>query len=273
MKRRSVLKRQAVKRKKQGHLSKVWKMIALIGAYFLKACCLVVGLVVISFLFVYVYQYLLQSPYIRLEKVVFTGVDDKIKHELMQKSGLTSDLSLLAVNLHALKETMEKHPWVRSVELEKEFPHTLVIRAEKETPRAIVLADKLYYMNRWGEIFKEADQPGGLDFPVITGIPAGGREREKYLNRAAQVLNIFAAEKAPWSLGDLAEVHIEKNGEVFLYFSSFPAVVQARGEELGRKISDLKKVVEHLKKTGRIRMVKEINLNYRESAVVSFSNG
>jgi len=273
LKRRSVLKRQTVKKKKQGRLSKVWKGIVLVGAYFLKASCLVVGLVVISLLFMSAYEYLLTSPFIRLESVIFTGVDKRIKRELIETSGLHSELSLLAINLIQLKETMEKHPWVRSVNLEKRFPHTLVVQAERETPRAIVVMDRLYYLNRWGDIFTAVDQQGAADYPVVTGVPEGGKERERHLKQAAQVLNVLESEKGPWSLEDLAEVHLKKNGEVFLYFSSFPAVVQARGEELGTRITDLKRVVEHLKRTGRIRMVKGINLNYHDSAVVSFKNG
>jgi hypothetical protein len=38
-------------------------------------------------------------------------------------------------------------------------------------------------------------------------------------------------------------------------------------------MGELKRVVEHLNETGRIPMVKKINLNYREGAVVSFKRG
>ena len=38
------------------------------------------------------------------------------------------------------------------------------------------------------------------------------------------------------------------------------------------KIDDLKKVVEHLERTGRTQMVRGINLDYHDGAVVSFKN-
>jgi hypothetical protein len=49
-------------------------------------------------------------------------------------------------------------------------------------------------------------------------------------------------------------------------------VIQARGRDFGFKIDDLKKVVEHLERTGRTQMVRGINLDYHDGAVVSFKN-
>ena len=69
---------------------------------------------------------------------------------------------------------------------------------------------------------------------------------------------------------DISELHLKQNGEVSLYFSSLPAVIQSKGSELGTRMDDLRKVVNHLNATGRIHMVKGINLNYGDGAVVSF---
>lgn len=273
MKRRSVLKRQTVRKKRRGRLTPIWKMISLVGVYFIKSSCLVIALVMISLLFVTLYEYLIQSPYVRLERVVFSGVDEDMRGELIELAGLNPDLSLLAIDLKEIKESMEKHLWIRSVKPEKRFPHTLAVRAEKEEPRAVVVMDKLYLMNRWGEIFKEIDPMGELDFPIITGVSNDKVKKRKHLLRAAHVLNILGSEKSPWSLKDLSEVHVKRDGNISLYFTSFPGVIQARGRDFGFKIDDLKKVVEHLERTGRTQMVRGINLDYHDGAVVSFKNG
>lgn len=272
MKRRSVLKRQTVRKKRRSRLTPIWKTISLIGVYFIKFSCLVIVLVMISLVFVSLYEYLIQSPYVRLERVVFSGVDEDMRSELIELAGLNPDLSLLEIDLKEIKETMEKHLWIRSVKPEKRFPHTLAIRAEKEESRAVVVMDKLYLMNRWGKIFKEVDPMGELDFPIITGVSKDRANKRKHLLRAAHVLNILSSEKSPWSLKDLSEVHVKRDGNISLYFTSFPGVIQARGRDFGFKIDDLKKVVEHLERTGRTQMVRGINLDYHDGAVVSFKN-
>ena len=273
MKRQSVLKRQAVRKKRRSNLTTLWKAVSLVGVYFIKFSCLVIALVMVSLVFVSLYEYLIQSPYLRLERIVFSGVDEELRSELVELAELTPNLSLLTIDLKEIKEKMEKHPWIRFVKPEKRFPHTLAIKVEKEEPRALVVMDKLYFMNRWGNIFSEADQMGDLDYPLITGVSTDESDRRKHLMRVAHVLNILSNEKSPWSLNELSEVHIKRDGNMSLYFTSFPGVIQARGRDFGFKIDDLKKVVDHLKRTGRTQMVRGINLNYRDGAAVSFKNG
>ena len=272
MKRKSSLNRQTVKRRKRNDLSTIWKAISFVGSCFVKLSCLVIGLVMISLLFVSIYEYLLTSPYIKLEKVIVTGIDGEIKREVLKMSGLSPDLGLLAINLSELKKKIERHPWIRSVNLEKRFPHTLIIRTEKEKPWAVVAMDKLYYMNQWGKIFKEAGQTDDLDYPVITVFSSSGNGMEKHLKRAAHVLSILESEKSPLSLEDLSEVHVKKGRDISLYFCSLPAVITLIGSDLDKKIDNLRKVVENLNRTGRTQMVRGINLDFRDGAVVSFKN-
>ena len=199
-------------------------------------------------------------------------MDEELKSDLMKLADLNSDLSLLAIDIHELKKKMESHPWIRSVNLEKGFPHTLVVQAKREEPWAIVALDKLYYMNKWGSLFKEVGSKGNLDYPVITGIARHGKSQGKGLQTAIHVLKTLESEQEPWSLRDLGEVHVRKDGDVYLYFGSLPVAIQSNSLELEKRMKDLKKVVEHLKETGRTQMVRSINLNYRDGAVVAYKN-
>ena len=128
MKRKTLLKKQTVKKRKKEKPSVAWKMISFSWGYATKFSLMLIVLVLISGTFVALYEYLLTSPYIRLEKVVITGVGGDIKKELIQSSGLTTDMTLLAINLKKVRDRMEGHPWIRSVKLQKQFPHTLSSR-------------------------------------------------------------------------------------------------------------------------------------------------
>jgi cell division protein FtsQ len=272
-KRKSVLKKQAVKRKRKPKTSsKMWQATRFLFSCSFKFSCLLAGLLIISLFFLYVYENLLMSPYVRLERVIVNGVDEKLKHALLKMSELKPDTSLLSVRLDELKQRMEKHPWIKSVNLEKRYPHTLVIEAEKEKPCAVVVMKRFHYMNRWGKIFRKVGRGDNMDFPFVTGITSSEGIGEKQLQLAARVLRLLEAEKGPWSKSQLSEVHVEKTGHISLYFLSLPAVIELEGTQLERKMADLKRLVKHLKKTGRIHMVERINLNFREGAVVSYKN-
>jgi len=273
MKRQSVLKKQIVAKEKKRGIEDFTRIFRTMGSWVLKGSLLVVALLGISFLFVTLYGYLLKSPYIKLEEVVITGVDEKLKSQLMEMTKLDFDASLLAINLKEVKNSLEKHPWVGSVDLEKHFPHTLMIKVEKEVPKAIVAMDKLYYVNPSSKVFKALDPGDETDFPVITGVSGKEEDKRKLLSQAIDVLKALEKQKEPWSSKNLSEVHVRKDGEAILYFSHFPGSVRIRGSDLAARLDDLKKVVEHLNSAGRIHMVRTINLNYNEGAAVSFKKG
>ncbi len=273
MKRKTILKQQSLKRKNGGAFLELWRTIRSVGSWGLKISALLAGLAGISLVFVTLYSYLLTSPHMRLEQVEIVGVDEGMKKNLVEMAGLNFELSLLAINVDEVQKKLEKHPWIRAVEVEKQFPHSLFIRVEKEEPRALVAAEKLYYMNRFGKVFKEVGPDEAVDFPIITGVLSDELDREKQLGFSLQVLQFLESQKDPWSLKNLSEIHVKKDGEVSLYFSFLPAAVKLRAQSLCSKMEDLKKVVEHLNSTGRIHTVKAIHLNYGEGAVVSFKKG
>ena len=273
MRKPSILETQAVSGKKRKGFSKIGKVLYLLGSRIVQFTFLVIVLVAISVLFLSLYQYMLRSPYIKLEQVVVTGADGELKNDLLKKLRLNDDQSLLAIDLGELKQLLEKDPWIRSVQLEKQFPHTLIIRVQKESPWALVALDKLSYINRWGEVFKAVDETDDVDYPVITGIPTRGIERERNLKLALQALRVLQSRMGPWSMEKLSEIHVDRRGTLFVYSVSINAVIRFRGNELDNKKDELKKIIEHLNRTGRIHMVKSIDLNFRDGTVVSFKKG
>ena len=136
----------------------------------------------------------------------------------------------------------------------------------------MVSLNGLFYMNRWGKIFKETGPSDNKDYPVITGIQETGGSRDEALKIASLVLDLFESETGPWSYKELSEIHINKNRDVSLYSTSLPAVIRMGQGELESKNEELKKIIAHLDKTDRIHMVNAIDLNYRGGAVVSFKN-
>ena len=272
MKKRTILSGQSVKRKKkhQKDYSGFFSIIKSASTLSFKIMCLFIIVASVSALLLYLYQYLISNPYMTLEEVRISGVDEKIKKELIEISGLDSELSLLTINLKSLKQKMESHPWVRKVELEKSFPDLLLVHAEKEIPYAIVALDKLYYINRWGEPFKELEYSDDKDFPVITGISPESDEKKQYMKIAAGILSVFESEKGAWSIEDLSEIHFEKGEKVSLYSTSMPLVLKMGYDELAYKKKELRKILSHLRESGRINMVKAIDLDYSDVAVVSF---
>lgn len=273
MKRKSVIQKTTVKRNKVRKPARQSRVSRLIRSFSFKFAVLLAALMAVSLFFIFLYHSLLSSPYVKLEMVVIKGVDEKTKDELLELSRLSPDMSLLAVNLNDLKKRLESHPWIRTVDLEKRFPHTLLIQAEKEKPRAIVVLDNLVYMNHFGSIFKDVGTEDSSDYPVITGISKKDHVMDQQLQLAANVLGILDSESGPWSPAKLSEMHVDKDGNVSLYSVSLPVVIKMQGTDFDLKKAKLKKIITHLKKTGLIHTVRAIDLDYKNGVVVSFKKG
>jgi cell division protein FtsQ len=274
MREKSVLKRQNVIRKEHQRTSALRPLFhnaaRFVTSLSFKISLLVIGMVSVSLLFLYLYQCLTHSSYLSLKEVLITGVDDGIKHELIQMSGLSENLSLLTINPNEIKHKMEKHPWVRSVQLEKRFPHTLAINIEKQSPRAVVAFGGLFYMNKWGKVFKELDKDDNRDYPVITGISKDQKDTDEKLQLAAGILDVFENETGLWSLNDISEIHVNDIDDALVYSVSLPIPVRVGSQGLDGKKHQLKEIVKRLQDDGRIETVRLIDTNYHDGAVVSF---
>jgi len=235
-----------------------------------KVLILIVGMISVSLLFVYLYRTMINSSYLKLRSIQVTGVDDVTKRQIIKLAGLNNNVSLLTLNPNEIKMKIEKHPWIRSVELEKKFPHTLTIKAEKESPRALVLFDRLFYMNRYGKVFKELDQGDNADFPIITGVSKTEKNADEKLTLAARILDGFASETGLLSVDDISEIHVNNGGDALIYSVSLPVAVRMGVEDLDKGKSRLKRLVRYLQGSSVIDAVRVIDMNYPDGAVVSF---
>ena len=272
MKKQAILTKRSLREKRGRAVFAVFGVIQRIGSGFLKIFIVVAVIAGVSLSFISFYNYLLRSPYMKLEQVDMKGVDGKIRNELIEMCGLNSEQSLLGLNLGKLKKRMDEHPWIRSVKLERRFPHTLIVDVEKQVPAALVLTDRFYYVNQRGEIFKTVSESDDNDFPIITGLSEERSSAQEQLNKTMQVISVLESEDDLWSLEGVSEIHLRKNEEISIYFNHLRAEVTFTWNEFGDKIAGLKKVAEHLNQSGKIDTVTQINLNYEDGAVVSFTN-
>jgi len=272
-KKRPLLDRQSVKRRKKRDYGAFFRSVPRIGFGFLKGFVILALVGGISAGFLFFYQALLDSPYMKLESIVIHGLDQKLKAQLIEMSGLNAKTSLLSLKLDDLKTTMETHPWIRSVHLERRLPNTLIVEAEKQAACALVLMDRLYYMNTRGEIFREVYESDHADYPIVTGVSSEIPVEEARLDVAAKMIQALAYERGLWSLEELSEIHLEEGGEMSLYFNHVAAQIKMTCCDLEAGIEGLRKVSDHLNRTGRIHHVTAIDLNPADGAVVSFRKG
>ncbi|MFO8090273.1 MAG: FtsQ-type POTRA domain-containing protein [Desulfatiglandaceae bacterium] len=240
---------------------------------FIRTGIFVSGVAVLSLLFIWGYHYVLESPHMMLTNIDIEGVDENFKQELISGAGLTGNVSLLELSLGELKRIFETHPWICNARVERRFPHSLHVTVEKEVPVAVVLMDRVFYMNTKGRIFKAVDLYESLDFPVVTGVSTLAGEAREQLRQAAHIIDCLGRREAPWSVEGLSEVHMGAEGYASLYFEHLDAEIKTAWRDLEGKIPGLERLVSHLRDDGKLGRVAAIDLNQKDGAVVSMISG
>ena len=263
--RRSVLDHQSVRRRRQRDYGQ-W------GFGLIKVLLVLLGLGVLSLALITGYQFVSSSPVFRLKDIIVMGVDDSLKGEVIRISGITKSQSLLSIDCAGIKSKIESHPWIRSVFLKREFPHTLHIRAENEAPVALVLLDTMYFVSSTGETFKKVERDDSVDFPIITGLSPGGEENGKHLRRVVALLDLLGSGQTQISIDELSEVYVNQSGALTIYVKQFPFKVCLGKEDFSKKLDSLQNVIRHLRSTRRLEQVRSIDLDYTDRAIVTFGD-
>jgi len=264
--------RNGAKGRKKGP-SKLWKVARSARSWLLGGLLLALVLAAIGLVFPYLYDFLVNSPYLKLETITMEGADARLQEDLTQLCGLRPGTSILALKLTEIKKAMESHPWVRSVKIERRFPDQLWIRVERQEPYAVVLSNGLHFFNRWGEVFKPVQEGDSIDFPIVTGLEVDEAATPACLKRAVAVMEILKGAGAEWSIRNLSEINLEAEGRLSLYFKTLRAEVRLTESDAALKMDEFKKIVGHLKIIGRLEEAKLIDLNYEDGGVVSFRKG
>ncbi len=271
MKRSSVLDKQSVKRHKRKGSLPPKSFFGQLGFGLIKIFLFFVGLGALSFAFITGYQFLSSSSYFRLHNIVVAGVCDDFKEELIKISGLKEKENLLSIESSTIRKNIERHPWIKSVCLKKEFPHTLYIKVENEEAAAIVILETMSFMDKEGIIFKDVESNDCIDFPVVTGLSQGDVNNGAKLKRVASFLNAIHLCASPLLIKNLSEIHVEEDGAFIAYFKKLPFKVLFGRDDFERKIGSLIDIISHLRTTYRIDHARSIDLDYGDRAVVAFT--
>lgn len=271
MKRSSVLDKQSVRRhKRKGSLSPK-RFFGQLGFGLIKIFLFFLGLGALSLALITGYQFLSSSSYFRLNNIVLAGVSDDFREELIKISGIKEKENLLSIESSTIRKNIERHPWIKSVCLKKEFPHTLHITAESEEAVAMVILETMSFMDKEGIIFKDVESNDCIDFPVVTGLSQGDEKNGAKLKRVASLINAIHLCASPLLIKNLSEIHVKEDGAFIVYFKKLPFKVLFGRDDFERKVGSLIDIISHLRTTYGLDQARSIDLNYIDRAVVAFT--
>lgn len=190
---------------------------------------------------------LVTGDLLRLHDLRFEGLARVSADELRELSPVQRGDHLLLCDTDLVAAALRRHPWIASAEVERELPHTLVVRVVERRAAALVDLGGLYLVDARGEVFKRAAPGDGLDLPVVTGISREAwverREEVEPLLEGALALVARWAERGLDRSEPISEIHTDAEYGTTLWAGADGLEVRLGHGELPEKLERLERVL------------------------------
>ena len=114
--------------------------------------------------------FLVRGTRFSLVEVRVTGLRHLDEAKLLSASGLPMGQSLFSLDLSSVEKRIAREPWVSSVRVRRELPHTVAVDVVERDARVAVALGHLYLADERGELFKRATPEEQTRLPVVTGL-------------------------------------------------------------------------------------------------------
>jgi cell division protein FtsQ len=218
------------------------------------------------------YLFFLHMPYFNLQHVEVTGNRRLSRAEVVETSETEAGINLLTVNLSGIAGRLQRHPWIRSASVYRRFPGSLVIEIEERTPRAILAAEKLYYVDGRADYFTRLLPGDSIRFPLFTGVTpedlrSNGPEIQEMIRLGLHLLDLIERGGAaidPWSIG---EIRLNLDDGLSLHTRSGRTILLGK-DDFERKIQRYGRLKRLLTRRGEWQNARIINLDFEDRALV-----
>jgi cell division protein FtsQ len=166
----------------------------------------------------------LESPLMRVRRIVVDGNTSIPAQRLVSDSGLVPGISLWQVNRPAVAAAVtSKEPFVDTVFVQVDWwTRTVTLHVREKQVAAVYAADGAFYrLLADGTVYDRLKAPGGLNAPVITSDPAVHPTIGKVIaNPYVPVVCKQLAGADPSALVGVSEIHVDDLGIATLFLDN-----------------------------------------------------
>jgi len=218
------------------------------------------------------YLFFLHLPYFNLHQVDVIGSRHLSRAEIVEASEVEQGTNLLTLDLRAITGKLKRHPWVSSAAVYRRFPGQLIIEVEERTPRAILAAEKLYYVDQQAEFFTRLLPGDPVDFPLFTGVKpqelhSHGSEVREMIRTGLDLLELMERAGSGLNPNGVAEIRLDLDEGISLYTRDGRLIVLGK-KDFEEKIQRYGRLKKFLAQRGEWHSARIINLDFEDRAIV-----
>lgn len=218
-----------------------------------------------------IYRYLMTTGPWRVNEIKIVGCVNAKEAELLNLGRLDLGMEIWKLNLAELTKTLVKHPWIEKVQVRRDWSRqALIIEVQERIPRAMILLDDLYLVDRQGKIFKKVGTKEKVDLPLLTGLEGKeiknqDREGEKLIKQALELLDLLAYRQIV-NEHNISEINIHKQKGLTIYTLDKSLPIHLGWGDYKDKLNRLEKVLADIQKKGE--EVAYVDVDYPRKIIV-----
>ncbi len=223
-----------------------------------------------------VYLVFMYLPYFNLQQVDVTGNRRLSRDEIVEAAEIEAGTNLLTVDLGAVTARLQRHPWIRSASAYRRFPGRLIVEIEERSPRAILAAGKLYYVDEQAEFFSRLLPGDSVRFPLFTGVsPSQLKSRRleirEMIRLGLTLVDLLERTGSDPNISRISEIRIDLDDGLSLHTASGRILVLGKGD-FERKLKRYAGLKRFLMRRGQWHTAGAINLDFEDRALVRSSD-
>ena len=265
----SITRNQKIKRRpKNKQTRKDWKekfksFCIKTSLSFIAVISIVLGIMVIRFV--------RQSNYFALQTVQVNHTEHISKDEIIIQSGILPRTNLAKIPENDIEKKIAQNPWVKSVQLIKQYPATVSIRVVERKAVALVVGHETWGIDDAGYLLPGLQPDAARELPLITVKEDSISKNATRINTESmrQALSILAQMKRdkPEILKEISEINITHPDNITLYTLREGTEIRLGNKRLSQRLEKFYKAWE----LAQSRQIVEeyIDLRFEDQGVVT----
>jgi cell division protein FtsQ len=238
-----------------------------------KTAGVIAGLSLVSFVFIFSYDFLTQCDYFRAEKLVVTGTARLSEKQVLEQAQIQKGVNIISINLPMIRKRLLAHSWITEAEVSRDLPSGINIRIKEHQPLAILDLGRKFLINTSGEIFKEMEISDPDQLPMITGlsfsdINAGDEHRSIPFNAVMNVLELGQKCKSVLPYELIKKIHVDREIGLTVYAFDRIKEIKIGYNDYPNKYDRLKNILAYLKERKGFSHLESIDLNNLNRIVI-----
>lgn len=239
----------------------------------MKTAGVIAALLLLSFVFIFSYDFLTQCDYFAAEKLVVTGTDRLSENQVLEQAQIKKGINIISVNLSMTRKRLLAHSWITEADVSRDLPTGIHIRIKEHRPLAVLDLGRKFLINTSGEIFKEMEASDPDQLPVINGlefsdINTRDKPRSIPFNAVMNVLELGQKRKSVLPYNSIKKVQVDREMGLTIYAFDRIKEIKIGYNDYADKYERLKNILVHLKEIQGFSYLESIDLNNLNRIVV-----